>query len=132
MTRKCSHHRRILPPVSRATAALLEARERFRDGLSADQKREVDSILTQRWGGDHEHPPYFDLKLTQRYVLKRVFELGWTTERFGNFDQFDLERPVARDAAKPERIGKKYQWMAYHEILAYIADHYQLPRALSR
>ena len=26
---------------------------------------------------------------------------------------------------KPERIGKKYQWIAYHEILAYISDHYQ-------
>ena len=23
-----------------------------------------------------------------------------------------------------ERIGKKYQWIAYHELLARIADHY--------
>ena len=114
-----------LPPVSRAKAALLEARERFRDGLSTDQKREVDSILTQRRAGEREYPPRFDLKWIQRYVLRRVFELGWTAERFGDFEKFDLERPVFRDAAKPERIGKKYQWIAYHEILAHIADHYQ-------
>ena len=30
-----------------------------------------------------------------------------------------------RQASKPERIGKKYQWIAYHEILAYIADRHQ-------
>ena len=28
-------------------------------------------------------------------------------------------------AGKPERMGKKYQWIAYHEILAYLADHFQ-------
>lgn len=114
-----------LPPVSRAKAALLEARELFRDGLSADQKREVDSILTQRKDGEPEYPPRFDPGWIQRYVLRRVFELGWTAERFGDFERFDLERPIFRDAAKPERIGKKYQWIAYHEILAYITDHYQ-------
>ena len=68
-------------------------------------------------------PPKFDLKLVQRYIVGRVFELGWTSERFEQFDQH-LER-IGRDAAKPERIGKKYQWIAYHEMLAFMADHYQ-------
>lgn len=68
-------------------------------------------------------PPKFDLKLVQRYVVGRVFELGWTSERFEQFDSH-LENS-GRDAAKPERIGKKYQWIAYHEMLAFMADHYQ-------
>ncbi|MFV8598104.1 AVAST type 2 anti-phage system protein Avs2 [Ralstonia pseudosolanacearum] len=68
-------------------------------------------------------PPEFDLKLVQRYVVGRVFELGWTPERFEEFDQ--NIRESSRDAAKPERIGKKYQWIAYHEMLAFMADHYQ-------
>nr|WP_057927205.1 AVAST type 2 anti-phage system protein Avs2 [Burkholderia ambifaria] len=67
--------------------------------------------------------PKFDLKLVQRYVVGRVFELGWTSERFEQFDRH-LEAS-GRDAAKPERIGKKYQWIAYHEMLAFMADHYQ-------
>ena len=113
------------PAVSRAKAALREVLDRFRNGLTTDQKRDVDSIPIQRRVGEREYPPRFDLSLIQRYVLRRVFDLGWTTERFGGFDLFDIERPVFRDAAKPERIGKKYQWIAYHEILAYIADHYQ-------
>ena len=115
---------RDLPPVSRAKAALLEALDGFRNSLTGKQKREINSILTQRKAGDREYPPRFDLKLIQRYVLRRVFDLGWTTERFGDFDRFDT-RTDWREAAKPERIGKKYQWIAYHEILAYITDHYQ-------
>lgn len=69
------------------------------------------------------HPPKFDLRLVQRYIVGRVFELGWTSERF---DQYDLNlRGHGRSAAKSERIGKKYQWIAYHEMLAFMADHYQ-------
>ena len=72
---------------------------------------------------DGRSPPRFDLTQIQRYVLWRVFNLGWTTERFSKFDQ--SVQSANRKASKPERIGKKYQWIAYHEILAYIADHYQ-------
>ena len=69
------------------------------------------------------YTPRFDLTQIQRYVLWRVFDLGWTTERFSEFDR--SVQSADRKASKPERIGKKYQWIAYHEILAYIADHYQ-------
>ncbi|WP_338640917.1 AVAST type 2 anti-phage system protein Avs2 [Burkholderia pyrrocinia] len=70
-----------------------------------------------------QFPPKFDLTLVQRYVVGRVFELGWTPERFEQFDRQLKES--GRNAAKPERIGKKYQWIAYHEMLAFMADHYQ-------
>jgi len=53
-----------------------------------------------------------------------VFDLGWTTERFGHFDRFSIGYH-GREASKAERIGKKYQWIAYHEIMALVADHYQ-------
>ena len=68
--------------------------------------------------------PRLDLRLIQRYILGRVFNLGWTEERFGHFDGM-VNRNNGREARKAERIGKKYQWIAYHEILAYISDHYQ-------
>ena len=82
-------------------------------------------LTEQPWhSSEGREPLRFDLRLIQRYVLKRVFDLGWTTERFGQFDRFGISSS-GRNADKPERIGKKYQWIAYHEILAYIADHYQ-------
>ena len=53
-------------------------------------------------------------------MLSRVFELGWTSERFEEFDS-NLQSS-GREANKAERIGKKYQWIAYHEMLAFVAD----------
>lgn len=69
-------------------------------------------------------PPNLDMRLVQRYILKRVFDLGWTIDRFGKFDRYSVD-PRGRDARKAERIGKKYQWIAYHEIMAFVADHFQ-------
>ena len=58
-----------------------------------------------------------------------MFELGWTTERFGRFDRFSVGQN-GREASKAERIGKKYQWIAYHEILALVSDRYQYRESL--
>lgn len=88
---------------------------------SATAKPVVDALIDRRLA---ERPPKFDLALIQRYVLKRVFELGWSSELFGDFDQNHV-RGRGRDAGKPERIGKKYQWLAHHEILSLVADHFQ-------
>lgn len=69
-------------------------------------------------------PPLFDLSIVQRYVLQRVFDLGWTVDLFGDFDRFSAGSH-GRERSRCERIGKKYQWIAYHEIMAFIADNYQ-------
>jgi hypothetical protein len=68
-------------------------------------------------------PPRLELKVLQRFILKRVFDLGWTVERFGQFDSSLAYH--GRTPSKAERIGKKYQWIAYHEILAFVSDRYQ-------
>ena len=93
--------------------------------LAPDHLSEFEDILKTKNKEDWTQPPLFDLKLIQRYVLWRVFDLGWTTERFGKFDESVRRHSHGRVASKPERIGKKYQWIAYHEILAYIADNFQ-------
>jgi hypothetical protein len=77
-----------------------------------------------------KRPSGFDLRIVQRYILKRVFDLGWTEERFGEFDRYHVSSH-GREARKAERIGKKYQWIAYHEALAYIADNFQYRSANS-
>lgn len=92
--------------------------------LSPDHATSMKNILTAMENNEDNKPPRFDLREIQRYILWRVFDLGWTTERFGEFDRFSIGFD-GRDAQKAERIGKKYQWIAYHEIIAYIADHYQ-------
>lgn len=76
---------------------------------------------------EYDHSKHnFDLSLIQRWIVNRVFELGWTPEKFGNFDYWtDRMYNQGRSAHKVERIGKKYQWLAFHEILARISDNYR-------
>ena len=69
------------------------------------------------------HPITFDSKLAARFILTRVLSLGWTPKRFGDFDEGMSRFGTSRMGHKSERIGKKYQWIALHELLARIADH---------
>jgi hypothetical protein len=68
----------------------------------------------------------FSLSVAQRWILQRVFDLGWTKERFGDFDlHVNRYTNDYRTGHKPERIGKKYQWIAFHEFLARVADNFE-------
>jgi hypothetical protein len=116
------------PPPS--TAVLEQQREAalaaLTTVLSDDQRIRLEEVLAAK-ALEHEkgrRPPQLDARQIQRYILWRVFDLGWTTERFGKFDRFSIGYH-GRDASKAERIGKKYQWLAYHEIMALVADHFQ-------
>ncbi len=64
-------------------------------------------------------------ELGQRWVFERVLSLGWTPERFATFDR---SRPGhwTRSDHKPERFGKKYQWIAFRELLARVADNFHM------
>ena len=63
-------------------------------------------------------------ELAQRWIFERVLLLGWTPEKFAEFDE---ERTwVDRSDHKPERFGKKYQWIALHELIARIADNFHM------
>lgn len=109
--------------------ALEERRKQAVAALDRVLTEEHAQRLTEIWAAkEHEYearrPPRFDLRQIQRYILWRVFDLGWTTERFGHFDRFSIGYH-GREASKAERIGKKYQWIAYHEIMALVSDHFQ-------
>ena len=60
-----------------------------------------------------------------RWIFRRVFELGWRKDWHGEFDYKAREYSYWSNW-NTERIGKKYQWIALHEILAIIADNHQV------
>ena len=60
----------------------------------------------------------------QRYILWRVMNLGYDTDLFGQSDRYLNYNRAGRNGDKIERIGKKYQWIAYFEILAIISDNF--------
>ena len=65
-------------------------------------------------------------ELAQRWVFERVLSLGWTPETFGEFDLHQGCHMVSRSAHKPERFGKKYQWIALRELIARVADNFHM------
>ena len=78
--------------------------------------------------------PYFDSVAEEKeldtwgarnWVVKRVFELGYDRNKHGKYDHL-VRNFYNTDDDKTERIGKKYQWIAYHELMARVSDNYCL------
>ena len=67
----------------------------------------------------------FDSGLGQRWIFNRVVQLGWREKLHGQFDTYVNRRDISRSPHKSERIGKKYQWIAFHEFLALVADNFE-------
>jgi hypothetical protein len=62
------------------------------------------------------------LSLVRRAIFDRILDLGWSTELFGRYDRHRRWEPTSGEIT--ERIGKKYQWIAFHETLGRLADHH--------
>lgn len=60
-----------------------------------------------------------------RWIFFHVMSMGYTEERFGHYDWYIVQR-FGGGRGRPEwaeRIGKKYQWIALHRLLAHLSDH---------
>lgn len=90
------------------------------DPFTAEQKELLDAawkypkIVNDDYPGDQ----------ARRWVFRRTLSLGWTPQRFHAKDR-TIGHGRAGEGHKSERWGKKYQWMAYYELLARVADNYQ-------
>lgn len=76
----------------------------------------------------------FDLALAARFVAWNCLALGWTAERFEDFDTgfYTRDRSRMGDDEGTERIGKKYQWISWHTLLAFLADNYAMKSGWNR
>jgi hypothetical protein len=105
-----------------------EAFVAFEKSLSKKQKtffdREIKPFLDGH-GSINDPLEYFDTGLAQRWVFNRVVQLGWSRELHEQFDGYVNYNRIDRSEHKPERIGKKYQWIALHELLARISDNFE-------
>lgn len=60
------------------------------------------------------------------YALKLIFEkYGYDKEKHGKFDREVGSSSWQNSGIYNERIGKKYQWLAYYELLARVSDNCQ-------
>jgi hypothetical protein len=87
----------------------------------------IGRLVEDRGNYDNDHPEF--IRITGE-IRKRVADLGWTPERFG-----DLDGSIARlqetrgelDPAKTERYGKKYAWIGLYEAAGRLSDQSALP-----
>ncbi len=75
--------------------------------------------------GNAPFGPRFDPRDVARWIAVRVFELGWKSDLFGEHDGAVRRHPWFPHGEGRERVGKKYQWIAYHELLARLCDNYE-------
>ena len=100
-------------------SALQWSNRRLAGEYIPSRKEQYDAVLPEDKG-----EPAISVSIAQRWILKRLRDLGWTENRFDEFDSnVNRYSDAGRGTAKPERIGKKYQWIAYHEFLAHLADN---------
>ncbi len=114
--------------VERSGATRAELREQIIRTLTPSQRtlfrRHVERFLDDPIAA--ENAEHFSLDLARRWILNKVLELGYTSERFGAFD--DGISSEHRSSHKAERIGKKYQWIAFDELIARVSDNFEFAR----
>lgn len=96
---------------------------REEDPLSEEQRKLCDAAFVYPKPVVDEYPA----DAACRWIFRRTISLGWTPKLFGSEDRV-IGHGRGREGHKAERWGKKYQWMAYHELLARVADNYQASR----
>ena len=113
---------------------VLDQLDAIRSGFSASLNPEQsqllwDSYRRTRWSRfrDDSYPA----DRAKRWVFVQVLRLGWTPKQFGEEDRYLGQGGSGRDAHKAERWGKKYEWMAYHQLLARVADNFHTARRYS-
>jgi len=104
---------------------LIQIRDDLKKSLStellSEYEKKVEPFL------DHNNKiintgEFFDLRVAQRLIFSKVIELGWNPELHLSFDKKIHSR--SRSDSSYERIGKKYQWIAYYEYMALLSDNF--------
>ncbi|MET9442038.1 ATP-binding protein [Streptomyces sp. NPDC006610] len=81
----------------------------------------IGAAINGRDNYDFAHPDY---RRARAEVMARVWQLGWRDKELGSVDQCiaaNAERPY-NSKRKVERYGKKYGWIAYHEMVGRLVD----------
>lgn len=68
----------------------------------------------------------FPVERIKMWIVKRAHELGYDIKKHYDFDNIAENYKHNRYASSVERIGEKYQWIAFHEIFGLTADHFKM------
>ncbi|MFI7024752.1 hypothetical protein ACIBMZ_18745 [Micromonospora sp. NPDC049900] len=117
---KAEHAALLANPQPHAIALRRYKLRTGQDPFTVEQQELLDAVWKYPKVVNHDYPA----DQARRWVFHRTLSLGWTPARFRAEDR-RIGHGRGREGHKSERWGKKYQWMAYHELLARVADNYQ-------
>ncbi|MFK0048630.1 hypothetical protein ACIQU4_31970 [Streptomyces sp. NPDC090741] len=86
----------------------------------------IGAAINDRSNYDYSHPHFCQARAE---VRARVWELGWRGAEFGSLDDgiaMSAERRYS-SSRKVERYGKKYSWIAFHEMVGRLVDAGRAP-----
>ncbi|MBP9036552.1 MAG: hypothetical protein KBG38_01995 [Candidatus Cloacimonas sp.] len=108
---------------------IMSLKSSFIASLSAEQNELYTQVLQPcLMNGYRINDPLetFDLSVAQSWIFNRVIELGYNPSIHNHFDAYvNSYSGVGRSEHKAERIGKKYQWIAYHEFMGMLSDNFK-------
>ncbi|WP_143133865.1 hypothetical protein [Actinoplanes philippinensis] len=116
---KTEHAAWLADPQPHAIALRRYSLTTGKDPFTPEQHKLLDAVWKYPEIVDDDYPA----DQARRWVFRRTLSLGWTPARFRAKDR-TIGQGRGREGHKSERWGKKYQWMAYHELLARVADNY--------
>lgn len=107
------------------------------DNLVENQFNEVDKqfirneaiphfIFKIKLENDKGHNYRLNSEPIKRWIVQRVFELGYDVELHGYYDSTYTKYSNRSFYNDTERVSKKYQWIAYYEILAFLTDQHKV------
>lgn len=105
---------------------IMASKKLFKDSLSSYLLIEFENDIEPYLDDNNnllETDKHFDLRIAERFIFNRVMELGWDPEKHGDFDR-QIGTGRGRRESLQERIGKKYQWIAYYEYMAKLVDNF--------
>jgi hypothetical protein len=101
-----------------------KARARFEATLTDEQRkvfrRDVRPYVEE--GSPAQTRRHIAPEAIQHFILEHVNRVGWSQD----LDEFDKSSILSsgRSEHKVERIGKKYQWLAFYELIGLLADNF--------
>lgn len=67
----------------------------------------------------------FPAEGVRNWLVKRAYELGYDSELHGQYDHMAKEWTFRHSDNRIDRVGKKYQWIAFHEVMGILADNFK-------
>jgi hypothetical protein len=89
-------------------------RQAFRGAVNPRERPDPKAEFSEEWAN--------------RWIFERVLELGWEPNLFDSWERTYVREGAGRDGHKPERFGKKYQWIALRELLARLSDNFHMAK----